>query len=154
MEFFKYVDDNILKELSMLSTSIKKLELNVRYGSFGGIIELIGAQKNLNQVNLTYDNEDYISNDTFEYCQKPLEESLIKHADTIQYLRMDWEPITNLLSYLINLKLFLFHITERFKIISLSLEGQTFYVITNCFKRIIFYLNTLLHIKYHSDLNK
>ncbi|PKK62774.1 hypothetical protein RhiirC2_789866 [Rhizophagus irregularis] len=106
LEYFycdKYVDDNILKELSMLSTSIKKLELNVRYGSFGGIIELIGAQKNLNQVNLTYDNEDYISNDTFEYCQKPLEESLIKHADTIQYLRMDWEPITNLLSYLINL---------------------------------------------------
>ncbi|CAG8659094.1 2553_t:CDS:2 [Rhizophagus irregularis] len=34
---------------------------------------------------------------------KSLEESLIKHADTIQYLRMDWLPYTRILSYLVNL---------------------------------------------------
>ncbi|PKY50091.1 hypothetical protein RhiirA4_466371 [Rhizophagus irregularis] len=34
---------------------------------------------------------------------RPLEELLIKCADTIQYLRIDWKPVTKLFSYLVNL---------------------------------------------------
>ena len=38
-----------------------------------------------------------------ESFNKSLEESLIKHADTIQYLRISWTPTTRILSYLANL---------------------------------------------------
>ncbi len=37
------------------------------------------------------------------HLKKPLEKSLIKHADTIQYLRIGWKPNTRFLSYLVNL---------------------------------------------------
>ncbi|CAG8523951.1 807_t:CDS:1, partial [Rhizophagus irregularis] len=41
-----------------------------------------------------------------------LEESLIRHADTVYYLRMDWKPITRLRSYLPNLLSLEFNITH------------------------------------------
>jgi len=38
-----------------------------------------------------------------EAINKSFEETLIKHADTVQYLRIGWQPITRILSYLVNL---------------------------------------------------
>ena len=57
---------------------------------------LIKAQKNLSNVHFSCQ----IRNESF--C-KLLEESLIKHADTIQSLTIGWKPITKVLSHLKNL---------------------------------------------------
>ncbi|PKC64393.1 hypothetical protein RhiirA1_462478 [Rhizophagus irregularis] len=93
--------NNILaKELAILNTSFKKLIFDILYYNHNpGIIKLIEDQKNLKEVKLIYkclliNNESII---------RPLEESLIKCADTIQYLRIDWKPVTKLFSYLVNL---------------------------------------------------
>ncbi|CAB5357317.1 unnamed protein product [Rhizophagus irregularis] len=93
--------NNILaKELAILNTSFKKLIFDILYYNHNpGIIKLIEDQKNLKEVKFIYkclliNNESII---------RPLEESLIKCADTIQYLRIDWKPVTKLFSYLVNL---------------------------------------------------
>jgi hypothetical protein len=66
------------------------------YGDNPGIIKLIESQKNLKEVKLFFP----INNETIV---RPIEESLIKCADTIQYLRINWKPVTKLFSYLENL---------------------------------------------------
>jgi hypothetical protein len=38
-----------------------------------------------------------------ESFYKTLEETSIKHANTLQYLKIDWKPMTRFLSYLVNL---------------------------------------------------
>ncbi|GBB94113.1 hypothetical protein RclHR1_22950001 [Rhizophagus clarus] len=96
------ININILKGLTIMSTSIEKLELKIEYKSAtdpSRIIELIEAQKNLKEVNLTCKGT-VINDDPYH---KAIEESLIKCADTIQYLRINWEPITKFLSHLVNL---------------------------------------------------
>lgn len=53
-------------------------------------------------------NEHCFSVFKYFYCDdesKTLEESLIKCADTIQYLRIFWEPLTKSLLYLVNLEI-------------------------------------------------
>src|SRR5437667_304048 len=60
-----------------------------------GIIKLIEAQKNLNDVKSIHK----IS----EASHKALEESLIKHADTVKYLQICLRPTTKVLSCLVNL---------------------------------------------------
>ncbi|PKC70752.1 hypothetical protein RhiirA1_532482 [Rhizophagus irregularis] len=104
LEYF-YCDDNtnsnILERLAKISTSIEKLRVDIRYNDVDnpGIVELIEGQKNLRDVKLIYNNS-YLNNESY---RKSLEESLIKCADTIQYLRIDWNPVTNFLSTLVNL---------------------------------------------------
>ncbi|PKC60759.1 hypothetical protein RhiirA1_467577 [Rhizophagus irregularis] len=94
-------NSNFLGGLALTNTSIKKLGFNimVHTNNYLGIIKLIKVQKNLKEVNFIY-NHLRISN---ELCHKSLEESLINCENTIQYLRIDWKPITNFLSNLINL---------------------------------------------------
>ncbi|RIA85197.1 hypothetical protein C1645_831161 [Glomus cerebriforme] len=95
-------DQNILKGLSRISKSIKKLKFYIMQcnnSDNSGIIELIEAQKNLIDVHLIY----FYSNMRNELYCKTLEESLIKNANTIQYLRIGWKPTTKILSYLENL---------------------------------------------------
>ncbi|GBB94114.1 hypothetical protein RclHR1_22950002 [Rhizophagus clarus] len=110
------IKNNILKTLTVMSTRIKKLEINVNIKNTNDpskIVKLIKVQKNLKEVNIIYDGK--ISNENFIY-RKTLEESLIKCADTVQYLRIDWEPITKFLSYLVDLvSLDLAHIKFSYK---------------------------------------
>ncbi|PKY32250.1 hypothetical protein RhiirB3_450302 [Rhizophagus irregularis] len=121
------INSNVLESLAITNTSIKKLIFEINHlKNNPGIIRLIEAQKSLKKVNFgnifvenrheTYfsiiraqeelkdlavlDRNGFIIYDTYF---KTLEESLIKCADTIQYLKIRWIPITNYLSYLINL---------------------------------------------------
>ena len=58
------------------------------------------VQKDLNNVRFRYFRPLYMPD---EALHKTLEESLIKHADTVQYLQIYWKPITKNLSRLVNL---------------------------------------------------
>ncbi|PKY59773.1 hypothetical protein RhiirA4_482792 [Rhizophagus irregularis] len=93
------VDQSILEGLSSICKSIKRLKFFVESFNVNinfGIIKLIEAQKNLNEVHLF----NYSVTKSFEGL---IEKSLIKHADTIQYLRIRSAPVTKFLSYLVNL---------------------------------------------------
>ncbi|GBC03967.1 hypothetical protein RclHR1_05420011 [Rhizophagus clarus] len=89
-------NQSILKGLTKICKSIKKLRFDIIQGI--KILELIKAQKNLNDIYMS--SYSYLKDKL--YCDN-LEESLIKNSDTIQHLRMDWTPITKILSYLTNL---------------------------------------------------
>ncbi|GES99701.1 hypothetical protein GLOIN_2v1789107 [Rhizophagus clarus] len=88
---------NILERLTIKNTLIKKLRFVINE-NVPGITRLIEVQKNLKEVNFFC---GYIS-DNATY-RKTLEESLTQCADTLQYLRIEWKPITNHLSNLVNL---------------------------------------------------
>ncbi|PKC02287.1 hypothetical protein RhiirA5_425454 [Rhizophagus irregularis] len=93
------VDLSILEGLSSICKSIKRLKFFVDSSNVNinfGIIKLIEAQKNLNEVYLF----NYSVTKSFEGL---IEKSLIKHADTIQYLNIRSAPVTKFLSYLVNL---------------------------------------------------
>ncbi|PKY27568.1 hypothetical protein RhiirB3_443340 [Rhizophagus irregularis] len=99
---------NILNGLARICKSIRKFRVdNVHFcTNNSGINKLIEVQKKLNNVSFIgpYKGSRAIINIIEdESIYKSLEESLIKHVDTIQYLRMDWKPITKILSYLVNL---------------------------------------------------
>ncbi len=89
-----------LERLARISKSIETLEFikitrmtsESQYNS--GIIKLIEAQKNLNDVQINF--ESYSIHKTFE-------ELLVKNVDTIQYLKLRQRPATKLLSNLVNL---------------------------------------------------
>jgi hypothetical protein len=93
------INDNILNKLIETCKSIKELKLFIKKENNNyGIIKLIEVQKKLININLTrhtYDNESF--------C-KVLENSLIKHANTIQYCKVTRQPSTKFLSSLENLK--------------------------------------------------
>ncbi|CAG8722125.1 10640_t:CDS:2, partial [Rhizophagus irregularis] len=95
----------ILEGLAQTNKQIRKFEIIImcddRENSDNSteVVKLIEAQGNLKEINFIRKN--FYMN-AKSYC-KNLEESLIKHADTVQYLRIDWEPITKFLSYLVNL---------------------------------------------------
>ena len=97
------INDNDLERLARISKSIETLELinikgitgNSPHKCNSGIIRLIEAQKNLNDVKFTHE--------IGEATHKALEESLIKHADTVKYLQICLRPTTKVLSCLVNL---------------------------------------------------
>ncbi|PKC15781.1 hypothetical protein RhiirA5_494302 [Rhizophagus irregularis] len=95
------VDKKILEGLAKTSNSIKKLKLrfNVMKTNNYENIKLIEAQKNLNVVGFNKQPTNVIDQ---SYC-KTLEESLIKNVNNIQYFSMNWKPVTNILSQLVNL---------------------------------------------------
>ncbi|EXX55692.1 uncharacterized protein OCT59_016964 [Rhizophagus irregularis] len=107
------VDQNVMKGLAKICKSIKKFRFEYVSccADISGIIKLIEVQKRLNDVDFT---DDYYNNglNTNKSFYKSLEESLIRHAETVHYLRMDWKPITRLLSYLPNLLSLEFNITH------------------------------------------
>ncbi|PKC07017.1 hypothetical protein RhiirA5_500954 [Rhizophagus irregularis] len=89
---------NSLEGLATISKSIKKLFCCISRDNndISRIVKLIEAQKNLNEIHMSCDNDEAL---------KTIEELLIKKADTIQHLRLDWEPVTEVLSHLVNLKI-------------------------------------------------
>ncbi|PKC62853.1 hypothetical protein RhiirA1_464550 [Rhizophagus irregularis] len=97
-----YFNQDILKELAKICKSIKELKFDIIcQNTTSGIIELIEVQKNLIDVNFSkfvrFNNRLFI---------RYLEESLIKHADTIQCLKINRIPILKLkkfLSYFVSL---------------------------------------------------
>jgi hypothetical protein len=102
IEFLKIMinnsaDDDILIGLSEICKSIKTLELYVHVDIIYGIIMLINAQKNLKEVYF----EEIKNNDKII----KLENSLIKHRKTIEYIKITKPPITNIFSHLENLKM-------------------------------------------------
>jgi hypothetical protein len=94
-----YIGRDILEKLAEINTSIKKFRFIIGcHTDNPGIIRLIEVQKNLKEVNLIH--RDLTDRKSY---RKTLEESLIKCVDTIQYLKINWKPITKSFSYLINL---------------------------------------------------
>jgi hypothetical protein len=102
LKSFHCIYDNdqqsILEGLASICKSIRRLVFEITCESIdnSGIIKLIEAQKNLNDVRIYH---MYID----ESFYKTLEETLVKHANTLQYLKIDWKPMTRFLSYLVNL---------------------------------------------------
>jgi hypothetical protein len=95
-------ESNILEGLADICKSIKKLRLDIIMtgkNNNHGIIKLIEAQNNLNEVYFDRCRNDK-SNETY---RKTIEESIIKSASTIQHLIIKWKPITNILLHLVNL---------------------------------------------------
>ncbi|GBB99119.1 hypothetical protein RclHR1_03420002 [Rhizophagus clarus] len=93
------VNDSILTKLIESCNSIKELKLIIELGNNNhGIIKLIEAQRKLFNIDIihhTYANESF--------C-KILENSLIKHASTIQNCKITSQPSTDFLSSFVNLK--------------------------------------------------
>ncbi|GBC31139.2 hypothetical protein GLOIN_2v1788901 [Rhizophagus irregularis DAOM 181602=DAOM 197198] len=106
------IKKDTLKGLARISKSIKKLILEFSNNN-SGAIKLIDTQRNLCDVifNRLMTNDE-------SFC-KVFEELLIKHVDTIKYLKINWMPVTRSILYLVNLK---------------SLEIDSFYYSnwTNC----------------------
>jgi hypothetical protein len=104
LEFLSYDDNisqNILVGLAGICKFIKKIQLHIIndvYTDNCGIFKLIEMQQNLNDFRLFN-----ISNFRNESFYKSLEESLIKHVNTIQHLGIIWNPTTRFLSHFVNL---------------------------------------------------
>jgi hypothetical protein len=93
------MNNNILTKLTESCKSIKELTIFIKKTKYNyGIVKLIEAQKKLFNINLT---RHTYNNDSF--CEI-LENSLIKHANTVQYCKITRRPSTNLLSSFKNLK--------------------------------------------------
>ncbi|RIA80651.1 hypothetical protein C1645_838318, partial [Glomus cerebriforme] len=97
-------NQNILEGLSRISKSIKKLTFDItspydkKNNNNFGIVKLIKNQKNLTDVIF---NSLQLLSDRLHF--NTLEESLIEKANNIHYLRIEWKPVTNILSYCTNL---------------------------------------------------
>ncbi|RIA92270.1 hypothetical protein C1645_820966 [Glomus cerebriforme] len=113
------ISDNVLTGLIEMCKSIKELELfiNVKNNNYG-IIKLIETTKRL--FNVRFITRPYSKIDE-SFC-KLLENSLIKHENTIQYFKITKQPTTKFLSSFINLK-------------KLELAGDFFNILEwNCLK--------------------
>jgi hypothetical protein len=111
------INDKILSKLIEACHSIKNLRLFIRAKNNNyGIIKLIKTQKKLLNVSLVPTYNDSFYNNT-------LENSLVKHAKTIQYFKIAKHPTTNILSSLINLKV-------------LELGNNSFDMKWNCLKNL------------------
>jgi hypothetical protein len=112
IEFFSCntsMNDNVLAGLTGICKSIKELKLFIEvHNNNNGIIELIKAQRNLLSISFLINYTEYSK--TYGYTRahesfcKILEDSLIKHANSIQYFKTTKQPITDIISYFVNLK--------------------------------------------------
>ncbi|PKK58444.1 hypothetical protein RhiirC2_796288 [Rhizophagus irregularis] len=102
------IDDNVLDGLSKICKSIKELELIIDENNNNcDIIKLIDIPTNLINVRLLIKYDFYI-NINYEPFHKILEKSLMKHSNTIRYLKITKQPTLMILSsfiYLIRLEL-------------------------------------------------
>ncbi|GBC05000.1 hypothetical protein RclHR1_00060013 [Rhizophagus clarus] len=107
MEFlscYTLANDNILAGLADICNSIKKLELFIEpRRNNDGISKLINSSKKLIEVRLLTDPLLDIP-DLEESYNEILENSLMKHAHTLQYFKSTELPTTKILSSLVNLK--------------------------------------------------
>ncbi|PKC60454.1 hypothetical protein RhiirA1_539833 [Rhizophagus irregularis] len=96
------VNNNILIGIMKICKSIKELELIVGEdnNNNNGIIKLIKSQKNLLNINLIYPSYTYDDKSFGEI----LENSLINHSNTIEYIKINKSPFTKILTSFINLQ--------------------------------------------------
>ncbi|GBC04989.1 hypothetical protein RclHR1_00060002 [Rhizophagus clarus] len=95
------IKDHVLDGLTRMCKSIKELELFIDLENNNyGIVKLIESQKKL--LNIHFLTNYSKSDETF--C-KILENSLIKHSNTLQYFKIAKQPTTNILSFFMNLKI-------------------------------------------------
>jgi hypothetical protein len=96
------INDNIIIGLTEICNSIKKLELFIEKNNNNcEIVKLIESVKKLINVRLiTEKNLEH--HDISSFC-KILENSLIKHANTLQNFKMTEQPTTKILSSFVNL---------------------------------------------------
>ncbi|GBC00140.1 hypothetical protein RclHR1_03760004 [Rhizophagus clarus] len=96
-----YIKDDILFGLTEICKSIKELELFIEKDNNNyEIVKLIESSKKLFNVHLL---TKYPENVIITSFCKILENSFIKHADTIQDFTITKEPITRILSSFVNL---------------------------------------------------
>ncbi|RIA92238.1 hypothetical protein C1645_820923 [Glomus cerebriforme] len=105
IEFFSCntsINDNVLTGLLEICNSIKELELFIEVTDNNyEIVKLIKAQKKLSKIHfLTNYSISPKSDESFCII---LENSLIKHANTIRYFKITKPPITSMLSSFVNL---------------------------------------------------
>ncbi|PKC03991.1 hypothetical protein RhiirA5_422916 [Rhizophagus irregularis] len=101
LSFNTSINDHILIGLINICKSIKELELIIDLENNNyNIIKLIDSQKKLLNVHFL---TNYTKSDE-SFC-KILENSLIKHSNTLQYFKLAKQPTTKILSSLINLKI-------------------------------------------------
>ncbi|EXX53059.1 uncharacterized protein OCT59_029381 [Rhizophagus irregularis] len=94
------INDSVLSELTEICKSIKELELFIEKDNNNyGIIKLVESLKKLYNVRLLTKRS---LNSDESFCRS-LENSLIKHADTIQNFKIIKQPATSILSSLVNL---------------------------------------------------
>ncbi|GES74635.1 hypothetical protein GLOIN_2v1881634 [Rhizophagus clarus] len=108
-------NDDIIVGLTEICKFIRELELSVDNLNYE-IIRLIEAQKKLLRINLCRSLH-------YEAFFKTFENSLIKHANNIQYFKMTKRPTTRILSYFVNLR-------------RLELGESTFLADWNCLKNL------------------
>ncbi|GBC20746.2 hypothetical protein GLOIN_2v1882079 [Rhizophagus irregularis DAOM 181602=DAOM 197198] len=96
------VNNNILIGIMKICKSIEELELIVGEdnNNNNGIIKLIKSQKNLLNINLIYPSYTYDDKSFGEI----LENSLINHSNTIEYIKINKSPFTKILTSFINLQ--------------------------------------------------
>jgi hypothetical protein len=90
---------NIVEELATIARSIKKLIYNIRCcdddNDIFRSLRLIEDQNNLKEIQIEYLN--------YALCEI-IERSLIKKADTVQHLQVNWSPGEEFLSRFVNLR--------------------------------------------------
>uniref|UniRef100_U9SZY3 Uncharacterized protein n=1 Tax=Rhizophagus irregularis (strain DAOM 181602 / DAOM 197198 / MUCL 43194) TaxID=747089 RepID=U9SZY3_RHIID len=106
LEFFSSntnISDNVIIGLPEIFKSIKRLELviEMKNNSYE-FVKLIDNIDKLYHIRLYSKHYAEYDNDSF---RKALENSLIKHANTIQYFKTTRPPVTNILSSFVNLKI-------------------------------------------------
>ncbi|PKK71476.1 hypothetical protein RhiirC2_778368 [Rhizophagus irregularis] len=129
------VSGNVLIGLAEICQSIKELELSIESSNNNyEIIKLIDASKKLISVRLKTSGTGivlctYPIRSSLYYIEESfhiiLENSLMRHAHTIQYFNIDTPPATGILSSLVNLKrLELYTINRNIKLKFNSLEDN------------------------------
>src|SRR5581483_9882109 len=109
------MDDNILSELIEICKSIKELKLVIStVNNNYGFVKLIETQKKLFNISL----ENYYNNDE-TFC-KEIENSLIKHANTIKYFKTT-KIITKIPSSFVNLRVL--ELNDNFLPVTWNLEN-------------------------------
>ncbi len=94
------INDNVLVGLIEICNSVKELELTIEEDNNNyGIVKLIEATKRL--FNVRFIIKGISKHDESFY--KILEDSLIKHANSIRYFKITNPPSTNIISSFINL---------------------------------------------------
>ncbi|GBB87261.1 hypothetical protein RclHR1_01370020 [Rhizophagus clarus] len=94
--------DNVLIGLLEIFKSIKKFEFIVEMDNNNHeIVKLIENSKKLVDIHFLI---KYNSSNNHKSFYKVLENSLINHASTIQYFKINRQPTTNILSSFVNLK--------------------------------------------------
>ncbi|RIA88657.1 hypothetical protein C1645_877231 [Glomus cerebriforme] len=94
------INDTVLTGLMEICKSIKELSLSIEKDSNNyKIFKLIETQKKLLNVHVLANHQRFDE----PFC-KALENSLIKHANFIQYFKTNKQPITKFLSSFVNLK--------------------------------------------------